>query len=165
VDVTKPETLVFNPTTEITNGTYKNITITFGFNQEDNKDGEYADLNTATWNVPGMLGGGYHYMQLEGKFTNANQENVGYQYHAIKANKRVNDNLVFEETFIEKNLGEVTINGNTTVEIKMNIAEWFKSPNTWDLNELGGMLMPNFDAQVLINANGQNVFSLGEVSQ
>ena len=26
----------------------------------DNIDGEYVDLNSASWNWPGMLGGGYH---------------------------------------------------------------------------------------------------------
>ncbi len=165
IDITKPETLEFKPNTAIPNGTYNNISITFGFNEEDNIDGAYADLNTAVWNVPVMLGGGYHYMQLEGKFINTNQETVGYQYHAIKANKRENEELVLQETFIQKDLGEVTINGDTTIEIKMNVAEWFKNPNIWDLNELGGMLMPNFEAQLMINENGQGVFSLGEVSQ
>ena len=47
----------------------------------------------------------------------------------------------------------------------MNIAEWFKNPNTWDLNVLNNMLMPNFDAQVSIFENGQNVFSLKSVKQ
>ena len=35
----------------------------------------------------------------------------------------------------------------------MNIAEWFKTPNTWDLNALNNMLMPNFDAQILMFEN------------
>ena len=39
----------------------------------------------------------------------------------------------------------------------MNIANWFDTPNTWDLNELNQMLMANSDAQILIYQNGQNV--------
>ena len=47
----------------------------------------------------------------------------------------------------------------------MNIAEWFKNPNTWDLNQLNTVLMPNFEAQKLISANGKSVFSLGDILQ
>jgi hypothetical protein len=44
----------------------------------------------------------------------------------------------------------------------MNVAEWFKNPHTWNLYELYTMLMPNFDAQILMSENGANgVFSLG----
>jgi len=47
----------------------------------------------------------------------------------------------------------------------MNIAEWFKTPNNWNLNELNQMLMPNANAQIMIFKNGQNVFSLESVKQ
>ena len=46
----------------------------------------------------------------------------------------------------------------------MNIAEWFKNPTTWNLNELNTVLMPNFEAQKIMSANGKNVFSLGNVT-
>ena len=48
--------------------------------------------------------------------------------------------------------------------ISMNIAEWFKNPNNWDLNEYNQMLMPNSTAQILIHENGQNVFSLEDIN-
>jgi hypothetical protein len=54
------------------------------------------------------------------------------------------------------------ITSDITIEIKMNIAEWFKNPNTWNLNELNTILMPNFEAQKMMSANGKSVFSLGE---
>jgi hypothetical protein len=47
----------------------------------------------------------------------------------------------------------------------MNIAEWFKNPNTWDLNELNTVLMPNFEAQKMMSENGRSVFSLGDINQ
>ena len=46
----------------------------------------------------------------------------------------------------------------------MNVAEWFKNPNTWNLNQLNTVLMPNFEAQKMMNLNGRSVFSLGEVN-
>jgi hypothetical protein len=54
------------------------------------------------------------------------------------------------------------ITSDITIEIKMNIAEWFKNPKTWNLNELNTILMPNFEAQKMMSANGKSVFSLGE---
>lgn len=143
-----------------------NIIFRFGFSDEDNTDGVYQDLNSANFNVPGMLGGGYHYMQFDGKYLDTNNQEAGFNYHAIRAVNRTDpESLIFKDTSFEVDLGTVKITNNATIEIKMNVAEWFKNPNKWNLNELHQMLMPNFDAQLLMNANGKSVFSLGEVSQ
>lgn len=165
VDVTNNTNLSFTPTTTIPIGTYNNVTFTFGFNNEDNTDGAYTDLNSVSWNVPAMIGGGYHYMQLEGKFIDQTSTETGYAYHAIRAVDNSGATPVFQDTFFNVNLGEVTISQDTTLNIAMNIAEWFKTPNTWDLNTLNNMLMPNFNAQVMMFENGQNVFSLSSISQ
>ncbi|MGB0897010.1 MAG: MbnP family protein [Flavobacteriaceae bacterium] len=165
VDVTNNTGLTFIPEVELTVGTYSNVSFTFGFDNTDNIDGAYADLNTASWNVPMMMGGGYHFMQLEGKFIDNIATETGYAYHTINAVDNSDpDNLVFQDTFFTVNLGEVIIREDAGVEVKMNIAEWFKNPNTWDLNARHNMLMPNFEAQVDMYENGQSVFSLGEVT-
>jgi hypothetical protein len=109
-----------------------------------------------------MLGGGYHFMQFEGNYLDATGAPQPYAYHNGTA--RVSDG-VFEQNFIEVELPAITITNTATVEIKMNLAEWFKNPNTWDLNILNGALMGNYEAQIMMNENGQNVFSLGEITQ
>lgn len=161
VDVTNQTNLSYTPTNKILTGTYRNVSFVFGFNNEKNIEGAYPDLNTASWNVPMMLGGGYHYMQLDGKFKNNANETQGYNYHAIRANDNAGENPTFpKDTYIQVDLGEVTINTDVVFDISMNIAEWFKNPNNWDLNEYNQMLMPNSTAQILIHENGQNVFTL-----
>ena len=142
---------------------YSNVSFTFGFDNEDNQNGAYPDLNTALWNVPEMLGGGYHYMQLEGRFVDSTSTETGYQYHAIRAVDNSGATLVFEDTFFKVDLGAVEIAGNSILEIKMDIAEWFKNPVKWNLNELHSMMMPNFEAQKMISQNGRSVFNLAEV--
>ena len=143
-----------------------NLNFTFGFSDADNIDGVYQDLNTVSFNVPGMLGGGYHYMQFDGKYKDTNNLDANFNYHAIRAvNRSDPNNLIFEDTSFLVDFGSVTITNNATIEIKMNIAEWFKNPNTWDLNQLNTVLMPNFEAQRLISANGKSVFSLGDILQ
>jgi len=166
VDVTDNTNLNYSPNLKIPKGTYTNVSFTFGFDNEDNIDGAYTDLNTVIWNVPAMLGGGYHFMQLEGKFIDDTDAEVGYQYHAIRAvNNSDPNNLEFQDTFFTVDLGGVTVDNNITFEIKMNIAEWFKNPIQWDLNEFHSTLMPNFGAQIMMYQNGQNVFSFGSVTQ
>ncbi|NVJ88448.1 MAG: hypothetical protein HWD82_03290 [Flavobacteriaceae bacterium] len=142
------------------------LQFTFGFADKDNVDGIYQDLNSTSFNVPMMLGGGYHYMQLDGKYKDVNNLDANFNYHVIRAVDRSDpNNLILEDTSFLVDLGNVNIEGDSTIEIKMNIAEWFKNPNTWDLNVLNTVLMPNFNAQKLMNANGKTVFSLGKRTQ
>ncbi len=164
VDITEPDNLTFSPTEKISEGAY-NLSMTFGFNNTDNfKAGGYTDLNSASWNVPDMLGGGYHYMQLEGKFLNKDIEQQGFVYHTIGAYNSTTKEV--EDTSFTVDLGTISIKNNVTIEVKMNVAEWFKNPNEWDLDVLNSMLMPNYDAQKLMSANGKSgVFSLGNISQ
>lgn len=173
IDAREGTNLNFSPGIEIPEGTYT-VSFTFGFDDEDN-DINHQDLNSADggWNVPDMLGGGYHYMRMEGKYMSAsNPTEVNFQYHTIRANKHTSlppgpDTLDFtEDTSFVVNLGQVTIGSTTNIEIKMNVAEWFKNPNTWDLTQLYQTLMPNYDAQIMMKGNGQNgVFNLGLVTQ
>ena len=150
---------------EVPAGDYK-LSFVFGFTATENVDGSYPDLNAASFNVPGMLGGGYHFMQFDGKYIGQNLAPAGFNYHVIRAvNIEDPNNLVFQDTSIKVSLGVVAIRATTEIEIKMNIAEWFKNPNTWDLNTLNTVLMPNFDAQILMHQNGKSVFSLGAVHQ
>lgn len=160
VDLGEGTGLSYTPSTAISPGTY-DVSFIFGFNNTDNQSGIYTDLNSATWNVPDMMGGGYHYMQLEGKFMNTSSVETNYAYHAIRAVDNPGMNPTFpQDTFFTVNLGSVTITDDATIEVQANMAEWFKNPNTWDLNVLNNMLMPNSAAQIMMHANGQNVFSL-----
>jgi hypothetical protein len=168
VDLSQPDSLQFEMPDKILEGQYS-VAFTFGFDTEDNIDGAYADLNTASWNVPENLNGGYHFMQLDGQFKDSILNKVPYNFHAIQAYKTETntDGSVTEttkNTFFEVSLGTLTLRTDTTIEVQMNIAEWFKTPHDWDLNELSTNLMGNYDAQVDISDNGTSVFSIGTVS-
>ena len=158
VDLTDNNTLNYATNIVVPPGTYTGISFVYGFNEEDNIDQAYLDLNTASWNWPEMLGGGYHFMQLDGTFTSpTNLSPLPFNYHNGTA--RISDG-VFEQNFIRVNITELSIDNSTTIDIKMNLAEWFKNPNLWDLNVLNTGLMGNYDAQREMNENGQSVFSI-----
>ncbi|MCT4628306.1 MbnP family protein [Winogradskyella sp.] len=165
VDLTNEVNMEYTPNIQIPIGNYTNVSFTFGLDNEDNAE-NYTDLNSASFNVPEMMGGGYHYMQFDGKFINSSMEEQGFNYHAIRAVDNPGANPTFpQDTFFTVNLGAIDITNNIEIEVKMNIAEWFKSPNLWDLNIYNQMLMPNSTAQIMMYENGQNAFSLGEVFQ
>jgi len=162
IDLENDNTINTTFTTVIPDKTYTAITFNFGFDEIDNVF-NYTDLNAASWNWPGMLGGGYHNMQLEGQYTNATMTAPNtYAYHMGKA--RVSTG-VFEDNHIAYTfqLNNVTFSTTPSIEIKMNIAEWFKNPNQWDLNTYNNSLMGNYTAQTLMQANGSTAFSLGTV--
>lgn len=165
IDLGEQNGLILNLERPIFSGSYQ-LKFTFGFSDANNLDGSYQDLNSVSFNVPGMLGGGYHYMQFDGKYKTQNNLDANFNYHAIRAvNLADPNNLIFEDTSFEVDLGTVNIMNNAEITVSSNIAEWFRNPNTWNLNELNTVLMPNFEAQKMISANGKTVFSLGNIVQ
>ena len=165
IDLSNQSSLSHTPAGKIETGTYRNVSFTFGLRNEKNTSSIYPDLNAASWNVPNMLGGGYHFMQFDGKFINNIGQAQGFNYHAIRAVDNPGDAPTFpKNTFFKVNLGEITVGGNLELSIAMNIAEWFKNPHTWDLNVYNQMLMPNSTAQIMIHENGKNVFTLENIN-
>jgi hypothetical protein len=141
-------------------GTYS-LNMRFGFSETANTSSIYPDLNSASWNVPQMLGGGYHYMQMEGRFLDLNNQESIYAYHTISAVQNPGPDNIREDTSIALTLGEINITQDAIqINVTMDIDQWFENPNLWDLNLLNGMLMGNYTAQKLMQENGQTVFSL-----
>ena len=163
VDVSKPDSLTLALPEKISEGSYK-LLFTFGFTNKDNISGAYADLNSVDWNVPDMMGGGYHFMQLDGQYKDTLGVKNPYNFHAVRAYDSEKDSIV--DTSISIETGSILLKNNAVIEIKMNAAGWFKSPNDWNLNEKSVDLMGDFEAQKDISENGKSgVFSLGTISQ
>ncbi len=157
VDVTNNTNLSFTSASNIPLGNYT-MSMVFGFNEADNQINNIP-LNTVSWNWPAMLGGGYHFMQMEGKYsTDGGVTQNTYAYHMGTARVSIGN---FEPNHFTVNLGVVTIAENQNLEIKMNISEWYKNTYTWDLTQYNNTLMPNYAAQKHMLENGPTVFSLG----
>jgi hypothetical protein len=160
-DLSDSSSYNFNGDISIPSGIYT-LRLVWGFNEEDNLDAAYTDLNTASWNWPAMLGGGYHFLQFDGKYNVNTTTPSSFNYHNGTAKKA---DGTFEQNFATIDLPTAIFVENTTsIELKFDISELFKNPNTWDLNVLDTPLMPNYDAQKMMQANVQSVFSIGEVT-
>ena len=157
-DISKSESLQYQSLIKVSKGRYK-VSFTFGFSSEDNVEGVYPDLNSVSWNVPKMLGGGYHFMQFDGKFLDATNAEANFNYHVIRAaDKSDPTNLKLQDTSFTVDLGTLIISDEQPIEVAMDVSEWFKNPNLWDLNTLNTVLMPNFNAQIQMSENGKSVF-------
>jgi hypothetical protein len=163
IDVADNDSFTFTISEKVPVGIYSSIKFRFGFSAANNIDGAYPELNSANFNVPGMLGGGYHFMQFDGKYIDSVNVKSNFNYHMISAIdiKDVN-NIKKTDTSFEVNLGKVIIEGNSPIQVKVDISQCFKNPNLWNLNKLNTVLMPNYEAQLKMSANGKNVFSLAK---
>ena len=162
VDLSDASTYMLQTNELIPTGTYT-LKMVWGFNEEDNVDGAYLDLNSVSWNWPAMLGGGYHFMQFDGMYDIDTASPQPFNYHNGTARVSMG---VFEQNFVNLEFSSpITITDDANIEIKMNIAEWFKNPNTWDLNVYNTPLMPNYDAQKMMQQNVVSVFSIGSITQ
>lgn len=167
VDMSDNNTLTFNPGTAVEGQNITGIGFNFGFDSTDNVTGAYPDLNLATWGWPSMLGGGYHYMQFEGNFIDSIADTLGFAYHMGTAREITPTDTIYHNNHFPVQLANsgFTLTNNAIIEIKMDIAEWLKNPYSWNLNTYYNGLMPNYNAQVLMNQNGRSVFSLGTITQ
>lgn len=161
VDASDTTTLLWDPNTRVPEGDYSSISFTFGFDAEDNVSNQYADLNTAIWNWPAMLGGGYHFMQLEGKFDTSGVEG-GFATHMGTARNNTVVPTTFEQNDFEAKPANsaITIPDSTSFAIVMNIEEWYKNPYNWDFKLYNQPIMPIYDAQRKLNLNGPSVFTV-----
>lgn len=164
VDLTNTNSFAYSFPEElhVPTGDYTGIGFTWGFDEDDNTDGAYTDLNADNWSWPTMIGGGYHFMQFEGKFIDVNADTTAFAYHNGTAS---NSGTHEANHFYVKLDQSFTLSNDASISVDMDIAEWFKSPNQWDLDAMHMMLMPNYNAQKMMNANGKTVFSFGTVTQ
>jgi hypothetical protein len=143
---------------------FTGIGFNYGFDATDNVSGIYTDLNAATWNWPDNIGGGYHQLQMEGMFKDNTGSYTAYKYHNGSATKNTNGDFESNYRYIKLNNSGFDVTGATTIEVKMNLASWFRNPNTWDLNTYNSMLMSNYTAQIMMTQNAVDVFSVGTIS-
>lgn len=140
-------------------GKYTKLRFTFGLDESDNRSGGFSDPPEANMFWPEPLGGGYHYMKLNGKYLDENEELAPLNIHlGIGQNE---DKTVFYQNYFTVELPiDLTIseNAENQLDLVMVIDNWFRSPNLIDFNEWGSAIMQNQAAQQALKENGNDVF-------
>ena len=165
IDTDIPESQVLHGK-KIPIGHYTALRFTFGLDETDNETGLYNDPPESDMFWPDMLGGGYHYMKLNGKYEGGEGRLKPLAVHlGIGQNEDLNQ--FYQNYFIVELpiIFNVKANTENHLDLTMVIDNWFRNPNTIDFNELGSGIMQNQTAQRLFNGNGNDVFKIGKPSE
>lgn len=135
-------------------GKYTQLSFNIGLSEKQNKDGylpsTLENLNMA-W--PTIMGGGYHCLKLEGYYSDSNNNKLGYAVHLGSPVAFVRQEPIPVNITIAK--------GNTTtLNLTMNLNEWFTRPERYDFILDGNYSMSDTILMKLIRNNGKDVFSI-----
>ncbi len=142
-------------------GRYVTLQFVFGLNSDDNQSGYFSNPPESEMFWPDELGGGYHYMKLNGKYLNADSLLAPL---AIHLGIGQNDELTsfYDNSFVVSLPIDFTVSegSDNRLNLIMDIENWFRSPNTYDIFHYGSAIMQNQEAQSLLKENGRDVFSI-----
>ncbi|MCB9223423.1 MAG: hypothetical protein H6582_04520 [Crocinitomicaceae bacterium] len=162
IDMEDASSLYYTLPSNVPTNPYVGIGFNFGFDATDNISGQYSDLNSASWASPEMLGGGYHQMKFEGRFIKQAGDTSTFQYHSLSEIREITQtDTIFHHNYVHLAFTQsFNFTADDTIQVKMNVNNWFANPHTWDLDTLSSMLMPNYAAQVMMTDNIVDVFSI-----
>lgn len=155
----------------IPTGNIDSISFTFGINEEKNQSFIYVNPPESLMFWPDILGGGYHYMKLNGKWMNDEQQLSPFNFHLGIGQTYDNQGNItgFIQNYFETGAVLPVYSSyalfvqpeqTSAIAIVMNIENWFHTPNTWDFNYWGGDIMQNQDAMYQACENELDVFTL-----
>jgi hypothetical protein len=137
----------------INNGSYNALSFRFGLDTIKNISNNYVNENfhpTMAW--PEMMGGGYHYMKLEGAFTN---DSSFYNTHTGSS---MGMDFSFSKSFEINGLNIDNDTDNIGLMINMDLNNWYQNPHTINL---APAIMMDITKQMQLMNNGINdVFSI-----
>ncbi len=176
IDIHIPTTLIWEVYDKIPTGLIDSISFIFGLNESRNQPFIFVNPPESNMFWPQILGGGYHYMMINGKWINQNDTVYPFNFH-IGIGQNYTDTINFNTSTITgfvQNYFKVTlptsnftISKNVTTNITLNMAveSWFKTPHIWDFNYWGGDVMQKQRALQTIKENGADVFSVVSISK
>lgn len=136
----------------IPKGTYNKINFLVGIDSIRNIDfGLPSTTDNLNMAWPSAMGGGYHFIKIEGHYLDSLNVNKGYAIHLGK-----NENTV--PVIINKNLSQ--LNNIHNYSLQFNINEVFKNPYTYNLNIDNNYTMSDSLAMKKIKLNMQDAFSI-----
>lgn len=169
IDTDILETQTWEVYDDIAAGEYDSISFIFGIPDEKNISLMFVNPPESYMFWPEFLGGGYHYMKLNGKWLEPGQtiETTPFNCHLGRGQIYYSypDSIIgfipnefrvsLPASSFEVKPGEIK-----QVYLTMNIENWFEEPHIYDLDYFGSYTMQNQEAMETLKENGYNVFSI-----
>ncbi|KAB2915985.1 MAG: hypothetical protein F9K23_09645 [Bacteroidetes bacterium] len=150
VNVKTPKTNTIG-LTDLPVGKYSKLKFFIGLPAERNlTDALPATAENLNMAWPDIMGGGYHFLKLEGYFKDSIGKTQGFAMHVGNSK-----NLITVEIPIMLNHG-----GNSVMNLQMNINEWFVHPYTYNFNVQGNYTMGVDSLMNQLKQNGSDVFKV-----
>ena len=168
VDLAYPQSLTWN-IADIQQGEYKGISFIFGLDEADNQSNRFVNAPEKDFFWPQPLGGGYHYLQINGKWKDKEGNIKNMNFHAgigqlYKNNVIAVDSIyAFIHNYFRVDLPlhfAIEKDKITPLNLIMNIDRWFNAPIIYNHDYFGSSIMQNQQAQDIIRQNGKNVFAI-----
>lgn len=137
----------------IPSGVYTKLHFTFGIDSTRNVLlglPNNSETNSMEW--PIVLGGGYHFMMLEGVFRKSDSSLSGYAIHLGKTPNQYKASFNVDLDF--------SVPSTKNIDIIMNIDQWFDGINKINLNDSYGYIMEDSLKQIQFKQNASSVFSI-----
>lgn len=165
IDTNIPTTLSWTLPGNIPAGIYDSITFIFGISEEKNKSFMFVNPPEVNMAWPDILGGGYHYLMLNGWWMDPDEVRQSYNFHLGIGQIYENDTIKgFVQNYFtvepEGSGFEVEEGMLIEAELTMHIENWFQNPHVYDHNQWGGAIMQNQDAMQMGCENGRDVFAV-----
>ena len=159
-DIRIPGTLSWAVADELPAEEYKSITFVFGLEGEQNSTGYFPNPPENNMSWPDVLGGGYHYMKINGRWIDGSGVRQPFNLHSGKI---ATDSGFADNTFtVTLPLSQFAVGKNSSADLTllMNVNAWFSNPYLFDFNVFGGSIMQNREAKEVLRANGRDVFGV-----
>lgn len=135
-------------------GEYTELEFTLGLEPEKNRSYALApNMNNVNMLWPESMGGGYHFLKMEGLFI----DNVGIA-HGYGIHLGRNENKV--RIHLKENM--IQLQKQQTYDLRLNSNEVFESPHTYDLNTETSYTMSDSFAMKKIKENLNNAFAISQ---
>ena len=165
IDCSISSTLQWDISDYIPARNYDSIRFTFGLPPVKNISNSFVNPPESNMAWPRELGGGYHYMQINGKWDNGGSNSpfllhtgIGTIYHPDSSVQYIHNH--FTVTLPEANI-VVAPDKMSTITLNMNINNWFSNPQDFDLRLWADKpIMQSQEAQSILKGNGWDVFSV-----
>lgn len=167
VDTDIPDTHRWEVFDNIPAGDYEKISFTFGISEEKNHSFMFLNPPERDMFWPEFLGGGYHYMKLNGKWQEPDNSitpfdfhlGIGQIYYSYPDSITGYIHNAFEVELPASSFS-LAENEKREFNIVMHVENWFRTPNAYDHNVWRGYIMQNQEAMALACENAHDVFTV-----
>lgn len=169
VDTDIQETLQWEVYDKIEPGNYDSVGFRFGISAEKNKSFMYVNPPERDMFWPEFLGGGYHYLKMNGKWLPEGQtfQTNPFDFHLGIGQVYLSypdsiTGFTHNDFWVSLPGSDLSISEgeNLQLEITMHVENWFRNPHVYDHDEYGGDIMQNQEAMQMGRENGWDVFSV-----